>query len=80
LKIMEQFSENPPTVYGFGHKPLYADVIDAIQSDREPYVTARDGRNALELVLAIYKSSSEGKSVKLPLETGSTLDYTGKFD
>jgi predicted dehydrogenase len=71
--------EYPPTVYGFGHNPLYADVIDAINNDRDPYVTALDGRNALELVLAIYKSAAEGKSVKLPLYDCSTLDFKGKF-
>lgn len=71
--------ENPPNVYGFGHNPLYHDVIDAIKSDRQPYVTAIDGRNALELVLAIYKSAAEGKSVKLPLEKCSTLDFEGRF-
>lgn len=74
-EVKEKYHENPPSVYGFGHKPLYADVIDAIQNDREPYVTAEDGRRALELVLAIYKSAAEGKSVKLPLEKYSTVDF-----
>lgn len=79
-EIKEKYHENPPTVYGFGHNPLYADVIDAIKNDRQPYVTAIDGRNALELVLAIYKSAAEGKSVKLPLDNCSTLDFKGRFD
>lgn len=74
-EVKETYKENPPSVYGFGHNPLYKDVIDAIQNDREPYVTAEDGRKALELVLAIYKSSLEGKSVKLPLVKCSTLDF-----
>lgn len=72
--------ENPPTVYGFGHNPLYTDVIDAIINDREPYVTAVDGRRALELVLAIYKSAAEGKSIKLPLDVCSTLDFKNLFN
>jgi UDP-N-acetyl-2-amino-2-deoxyglucuronate dehydrogenase len=79
-EVKEKYQENPPNVYGFGHNPLYADVIDAIRNDREPYVTAEDGRRALELVLAIYKSAAEGKSVKLPLEKCSTLDFKGRFD
>ncbi|MDN4495144.1 Gfo/Idh/MocA family protein [Ureibacillus aquaedulcis] len=79
-EVKATYQENPPSVYGFGHKPLYADVIDAIQNDRDPYVTAEDGRRALELVLAIYKSAAEGKSVKLPLEKCSTLDFKGRFD
>ena len=78
--VKEKYQENPPNVYGFGHNPLYSDVIDSIINDREPYVTAIDGRNALELVLAIYKSAADGISVKLPLEKGSTLDFKGRFN
>ncbi len=73
-EVKAKYHENPPNVYGFGHKPLYADVIEAIQDDRAPYITAEDGRRALELVLAIYKSAKEGVSVKFPLNNYSTLD------
>lgn len=79
-EVKKQFNENPPNVYGFGHTPLYTDVIDAIQNDRDPYVTGEDGKRALELVLAIYKSAAEGKPVKLPLENVSTMDFFGRFD
>ncbi|RKJ42869.1 gfo/Idh/MocA family oxidoreductase [bacterium 1XD8-76] len=77
--VIAEFGENPPNVYGFGHTPLYADVIDAIQCDREPYVNGEAGRRALELVLAIYKSAAEGKSVRLPLDNCSTMDFQGRF-
>lgn len=79
-EIKKTYQENPESVYGFGHKPLYADVIDAITNNRDPYVTAEDGRRALELVLAIYKSAAEGISVKLPLHDCSTMDFTGRFN
>jgi predicted dehydrogenase len=79
-KVKAEYHEDPPNVYGFGHKPLYTDVIDAIQNDRPPYVTAKDGRNALELVLAIYKSAAEGTIVKLPLDKCNTLDFRGRFE
>lgn len=69
----------PDTIYGLGHTSLYTDVIDAIKTGRAPYVTARDGMEALELVLAIYKSAAEGRPVKLPLEDCSTLDFAGRF-
>ena len=77
--VIAEFGETPPNVYGFGHTPLYADVIDAIQCDREPYVNGEAGRRALELVLAIYKSAAEGKSVRLPLDNCSTMDFQGRF-
>lgn len=78
-EIKKKYQENPPNVYGFGHNPLYADVIDSINNDREPYVTAEDGRRAVELVLGIYKSAATGKTVKFPLEKCSTLDFKGRF-
>lgn len=78
--VIEEFAENPPNVYGFGHTPLYADMIDAIQNDREPYVNGEAGRKALELVLAIYKSAAEGKAIKLPLTDCSAMDFAGRFD
>lgn len=67
-------------VYGNGHTSLYADMIDAIEHDRKPYVDAAAGRNALELVLAIYKSQKEGVPVKLPLEDFESTDMAGEFD
>lgn len=77
--VKKQFHENPPNVYGYGHTPLYADVINAINSDTQPYVDAKAGKRALELVLAIYKSAATGTSVKLPLDNCSTLDFRGRF-
>lgn len=71
--------EATSNVYGNGHTSLYADVIDAIEHDRKPYVDAVAGRNALEMVLAIYQSSAEGKTVKLPLRNVSSEDFKGKF-
>ena len=66
-------------VYGNGHSSLYADVIDAIENNREPYVNAVAGRNALELVLAIYKSQKEKRPIKLPLERFASVDMEGTF-
>ena len=78
-EVKASFREDPPNVYGFGHIPLYANMIDAIKYNHQPYVTAQDGKRALELVLAIYKSAAEGRPVSLPLESCSTLDFAGRF-
>lgn len=79
-QVKALYSENPPNVYGYGHTPLYADVIDAIQNSRQPYVDGEAGKRALELVLAIYKSAAEHRPVKLPLNNCSTMDFVGRFD
>ncbi|MDF2588733.1 MAG: oxidoreductase family [Anaerocolumna sp.] len=77
--VKEQYHENPPNVYGFGHNPLYADVIDAIKNNREPYVDAYAGRRALELVLAIYKAAATGTIVRFPMDNCSTSEFKGRF-
>ncbi len=71
--------EPTSNVYGNGHTSLYADMIDAIKNDRAPYVDAYAGKNALEVVLAIYKSQKEGKPVKLPLKDFASTDMIGEF-
>lgn len=77
--VKKENSEEPPNVYGYGHNPLYADMIEAIQQDKQPYIDARAGRRALELVLAIYKSAQTGEKVKFPLVECSTEEFRGMF-
>lgn len=60
--------EKTSNVYGNGHESVYADVINAIQQGRPPYIDARAGRRALELVLAIYESARTGKPVRISSE------------
>lgn len=78
-EVKQRFHENPPNVYGYGHTPLYADVIDAIRNDRKPYVDAEAGKRALELVLAIYRSAATGEKVLFPLTECSTVEFKGRF-
>lgn len=72
--------EQTSNVYGNGHTSLYADVIDAIENDRKPYVDAVAGKNAVEMILAIYQSAAIGKPVKLPLKNVKSTDFIGRFD
>lgn len=71
--------EATSNVYGNGHTSLFADVIDAIKNDRKPYVDAVAGRNALEVVLSIYKSQKTGQAVKYPLTDFASTDMKGMF-
>ena len=76
---IRNFKESTCNVYGNGHTSLFADMVEAIDQDRKPYVDAYAGRDALELVLAIYKSQKEGCPVKLPLSDFSSVDMEGEF-
>lgn len=76
----KNLQEQTSNVYGNGHTSLFADVMDAIENDRKPYVDAVAGRNALEMILAIYKSQRDGVPTKLPLTEFASTDMAGEFD
>lgn len=75
----KNLQEETTNVYGNGHTSLYADVIDSIKNDRKPYIDAIAGRNAVEMILAIYKSSSTGIPVKFPIKSVSSIEFKDMF-
>lgn len=77
--LAPEVSEHMKNVYGNGHVRLYADMLSAIRENRPPLIDAKEGRAALELVLAIYKSQKEGKVLKLPLVDFSSADMAKDF-
>ena len=76
----KNLQEATSNVYGNGHTSLFADMIEAIENDRAPYVDAKAGRRALEMVLAIYKSQKTGLPIQLPLTSFSSIDMMGSFN
>jgi UDP-N-acetyl-2-amino-2-deoxyglucuronate dehydrogenase len=66
-KLVEASQQNPPTVYGFGHKPFYDNVVKVLRGEAEPDTDGRHGRKSLELILGIYESAKIGREVPLPL-------------
>ncbi len=48
-----------------GHEFLIADMVRAIKDDRDPYITPRSARKAVDLILAIYESARTGKDVEV---------------
>ena len=58
---------DPAATPSQGHTDQFSDFYLAIREGRQPSITGRDGRAALEIVEAIYQSSREGRPVTLPL-------------
>lgn len=75
----KELHEETSNVYGNGHTSLYADVVNAITNHRKPYIDAVAGRNAVEMVLAIYQSSISDSPVKLPLKHVASTDFKDLF-
>ncbi|WP_123054315.1 Gfo/Idh/MocA family oxidoreductase [Clostridium sp. JN-1] len=76
-KILSEQESDPDTVYGFGHIPLFKDMIDAINNDREPLVSGKEGKKGMSIILAAYKSRLTGMPVKFPLKKFSTMEMAG---
>ena len=56
---------DPKAIGAHGHARVFADVMDALDTGREPEITGAEARKAVELIEAVYRSSREGKTVKL---------------
>ena len=66
-KIQEANYETT-SVYGFGHPLYYKNVVDVMRGAAEPETDGREGLKSLELLIAAYLASRDGKTISLPLE------------
>lgn len=64
-EVLAQYRENPPNVYGFGHRRYLEQVVACIVNDKPGAVEGREGRRSLELITAIYESIESGREVRL---------------
>lgn len=61
--IIDKVNNHP---YGkSGHQWIIEDMIEAIEQDREPVINGEEGKKALDLVLALYRSAETGQPVNM---------------
>ena len=61
------------------HQVQIEDFLNALLEDREPLVNGEDGRIAVELFSAVYRSQRDHQPVKFPLQAESvTRDYDSR--
>ena len=72
--ILKAQEGDPDSVYGHGHTPLFKDMIDAINDNREPLINGEEGSKGMAIILAAYKSRLTGLPVKFPMGDFSTMD------
>jgi UDP-N-acetyl-2-amino-2-deoxyglucuronate dehydrogenase len=58
-------SSNPAAISHVGHARQLADFVRAIETGSKPLIDGREGRKAVEIILAIYRSAETGKTVQL---------------
>jgi UDP-N-acetyl-2-amino-2-deoxyglucuronate dehydrogenase len=56
------------SVYGLGHRLYYDNVIKTLRGEATADTDGREGLKSLELLIAMYISSRDGKRVALPLD------------
>ncbi|MDR1730839.1 MAG: Gfo/Idh/MocA family oxidoreductase [Synergistaceae bacterium] len=64
---LQRCYENIPELTVEGHPAQIGNFLDAISGDAPLQVTGEEGRNAIELIMAIYKASLERAPVTLPI-------------
>ena len=69
---------DPKAIGYHAHMLQFQDVLNAIKKGKKPLVDGPEGRKAIELILAIYKSAESGKPVKLPLAADPVLKARAK--
>jgi len=57
---------DPGAISFEGHKKQFSDFLEAIEENRRPLVDGEEGRKAVEIILAVYRSSQTGQKVNLP--------------
>ncbi|MDR3590847.1 MAG: Gfo/Idh/MocA family oxidoreductase [Negativicutes bacterium] len=60
------------------HRRQFREIVAAIRSGGEPPVSGPEGRKALEVILAIYKSALTGQRITLPLPDSLFLQEIAK--
>jgi predicted dehydrogenase len=60
-------SADPKAISHAGHRDQLIDFLRAIDTGTPALVDGREGRKAVEIIRAIYRSSQSGRAVKLPM-------------
>jgi predicted dehydrogenase len=64
---------DPAAIGHQAHAKQFRNFFQAIQNDGTPAIGGREGRHAVEIILAIYQSAATGRAVKLPLKSDPKL-------
>ena len=62
-----QGASDPTAISLGGHVAHFKDLIDAIRDDRETFMNGQEARNALELIVGVYRAARTGERVHFPL-------------
>ncbi len=64
-------ASNPAAISHHGHARQLADFVRAIRTNSRPAVDGREGRRAVALIEAVYRSAATGRAVRLDESDGA---------
>jgi predicted dehydrogenase len=67
VKKLNDFYEGLPHLKYSGHTGQIDDVLTAVETGGKPLIRGEDGRLTIELITAIYKAGSGGRTVEFPI-------------
>lgn len=67
VEELQALADPAPVSPYHGHAAQLQNVLNAIQTGRQPEVTGAEARKSLEVITAIYKSAATGQRVALPI-------------
>ena len=70
-ELLTREQVDPPSVYGYSHKAVIADMVGAVQQDRKPQTNGAEARKSVALVLAMYESARTGRPIEMTDSMGS---------
>lgn len=75
LQVQEECNQEIDNIYGWGHMPLYADLIESIRQDQEPLVSGLEGKRAMSIILHAYRASFSRQRITFGTEDINGLDF-----
>lgn len=77
-RIEELVADRTPLAH-LGHVGQIGDLLSAVRDGRPPIAGGQDGRNAVEVVTAIYKAGFERQFVSLPIAASDPYYRAGRL-
>jgi predicted dehydrogenase len=64
-----------PSAFGGGHDAVIAEFVDALLAGRDPAVTGREARHAVDIILAAYAADADGETVDVADVREGRIDH-----
>jgi UDP-N-acetyl-2-amino-2-deoxyglucuronate dehydrogenase len=77
-ELLTREQVDPPSVYGYSHRAVIEDMVNAVLENRNPKTNGDEARKSVALVLAIYESARTGSVIDMSNGVFST-NHDHKF-